>query len=104
MKSIDCCVALTVAHSAKEATTIAETLVDEMLVASVSIVSGVASTYYWQGKRRRVKEWLLIMKMRQDRVFRLKQRLPQLRSYTCPDLVILPIIDGHPDYLAWLRQ
>ena len=103
-RSPDYCVAITATGSAKEATKIAETLVDEGLVACVNIVPGVESVYFWQGKRCREKEWLLIMKARQARVDQLKTRLPQLHSYTCPELIVLPITDGLPAYLDWLKQ
>lgn len=100
----DYCIALTTTSSAKEARKIADALVDEGLVACVNIIPGVESVYFWQGKRCRAKEWLLLMKTRKVRIDQLKARLPQLHSYVCPELIVLPITDGLPAYLDWLTR
>lgn len=99
----DYCIAFTTTGSSKEASRIAEALVDEGLVACVNIIPHVESVYFWQGKRCREKEHLLIMKTRRERIDALKVRLPQLHSYSCPELIFVPIEDGLTAYLDWLR-
>ncbi|MBI2346787.1 MAG: divalent-cation tolerance protein CutA [Deltaproteobacteria bacterium] len=99
----DFCVALTTTNSSKEASKIAESLVDERLAACVNVISGVESIYFWEGKRCHEKEWLLVVKLRANRVPELKRRLPQLHSYSSPELIVLQITDGLSEYLSWLR-
>lgn len=100
----DYCVALTTTGSSKEASHIAETLVDEGLVACVNIIPHVESVYFWQGKRCREKEWFLIIQMRKERIEVLKQRLLQLHSSQDPELLCLSIDDGFAAHLDWIKK
>ncbi|MBI4366012.1 MAG: divalent-cation tolerance protein CutA [Deltaproteobacteria bacterium] len=100
----DCYLVLTTTDSAAEARKIAETLVDEGLVAGVNIIPGVESIYFWRGKRRHDKEWQLLMQTRAARLANLKQRLVQLHSYANPECMIFRIDDGLPAYLDWIKQ
>lgn len=100
----DFCIVLTTTGSAKEATRIAGALVDDRLAACVNVIPRIESTYYWEGKRCREKEWLLIIKTRTERIAALKVRLQSLHSYACPELIVLPITEGLTPYLDWVRM
>lgn len=97
-------VALTTIDSPDAARKIAETLVRERVIACVNILPSVESIYEWKGKVRHETEWLLVMKTREARVARLKERLPALHPYECPELVVLPISSGLEPYLAWIKD
>ncbi len=80
----------------------ARTLVEEHLAAGGNIVPGMRSIYRWDGAVREAAEVLLILKSRTDRADRLSARIAALHPYECPCIVLLPIMGGNPDYLAWI--
>lgn len=95
-------VVLVTAGSADEADRIGRTLVEERLAACANLVPAIASRFWWQGKIEEAGEALLILKTRQDRLPRLTARVRSLHSYTVPEVIALPILDGSPDYLRWI--
>ncbi len=96
-------IALTTTDSQASAQQIAETLVREKIVACVNIMPGIESIYEWKSKLHHEHEWLLLCKTREARVVRLKERLLELHTYECPELIVLPIITGHEPYLEWIK-
>jgi periplasmic divalent cation tolerance protein len=78
------------------------TLVEERLIACGNIAPGVRSIYRWQGAVEEADEVLCFMKTTRAEVPALKARLPALHPYEVPELVVLPIEDGHQPYLAWV--
>lgn len=95
-------VVLVTAGSQEEAGRIAETLVAEMLAACVNLIPGVTSVYRWEGKVQRDREWLLVIKSRQDVLDDLVQRVLLLHSYEVPEIIALPLVGGSQDYLRWI--
>jgi len=88
---------------AASAQALARALVDERLAACVNRVPGVRSTYRWQGEVIDDGEELLLIKTTAERLPALKARLPQLHPYEVPELVAVPVVDGHDAYLDWVR-
>ncbi len=88
----------------EKAREIARTLVEEGLAACVNIVSGLTSIYRWQGQVVEDKELLLIVKTTTFRFPALRERVQSLHPYTVPEIIALPIAEGHKDYLDWLRE
>ena len=86
------------------ASALADALVREGLAACVSLVPGVVSVYRWQGEVRRDAEVLLVMKTSAARVAALCERLVFLHPYEVPEVLSLAVDDGHPPYLAWVRE
>ena len=97
-----CWVAYSTVDSHGRATALAHRLVDEQLVACVNIVGPVESVYRWQGKVEQTKEWMLMMKCSESQCEELKRALPRLHGYEVPELILLPIADGHVPYLDWI--
>jgi periplasmic divalent cation tolerance protein len=87
-----------------EAVTIAQTLVEERLAACVSIVPPVRSIYRWEGKIWDEEEFLLIIKTEKERFQNLQEKVKSLHSYSVPEIIGLPIVEGSPDYLKWLLE
>jgi periplasmic divalent cation tolerance protein len=87
---------------AEDSARIAHELVEHRLAACVNVVAGVQSTYRWEGKVETEAEHLLVIKTRRDRLPALKAAFVALHPYEVPELIILPIEDGLPSYLAWL--
>ena len=82
----------------------ASTLVDEGCAACVSILGDGESVYRWQGRVERARERQLIVKTQRARVGRLRRRVGDLHPYDTPELVVLPVVDGDPRYLAWIAE
>ena len=81
---------------------IARALVEERLAACVNRLTGMDSTYRWQGNILDEREVLLVIKTTRERFGALRQRLVELHPYEVPELVALEIRDGHSPYLDWI--
>lgn len=90
------------APSRAEAEAIGRALVEARLAASVNIVPGVSSFFWWEGALRESDEAMLWAKTRADRIAPLTAKVKALHSYDCPCVIALPITGGNPDYLAWI--
>lgn len=85
------------------AQSLARQLLERRLVACVNLVPQVTSMYWWEGKIQEDSEVLLIAKTRAERVEELKRVVPELHPYDVPELVVLPVEDGLPAYLSWVK-
>jgi periplasmic divalent cation tolerance protein len=90
--------------STTEASRLAHALVEERLAACVNQIGPIQSVYRWEGKLEQSEEQLLIIKTRKELFPALERRVRELHSYSVPEIVALPIIDGSPDYLRWLGE
>ena len=83
---------------------IARTVVGERLAACANLLGAIQSVYWWEGKICEGKEVALVLKTSNARKTELIDRIKQLHSYDCPCVVCLPIADGNPDFLNWIRE
>ena len=90
------------AGSPAEGDRLARALVDERLAACVNRIATVQSVYRWEGKLEQSEEQLLIIKTQRRLFAALEKRVRELHSYSVPEVVALPIIEGSQDYLRWL--
>lgn len=90
--------------SAEEGGRLSYTLVEERLAACVNRIRQVQSVYRWEGKIEESNEELLIIKTKRELFPRLKQRIRELHSYAVPEIIALPILEGHASYLEWLDE
>jgi len=91
-------------ESAEEGKRLASALVEERLAACVNRLGPVQSTYRWKGQVERSEEHLLIIKTSEGLFDRLKKRVQELHSYSVPEVIALPIVDGNEGYLKWLED
>ena len=49
-------------------------------------------------------EELLIIKTEQRMIEQVMSRITELHSYKVPEIIVLPIIEGHQPYLDWISQ
>ena len=87
-----------------EAESIARNLIDNRLAACVNVVPGLLSYYRWQGKVENDTELLLMIKTAGNLIDEVRNALETLHSYDLPEMIVLPIIGGSPNYLEWLEQ
>ena len=80
----------------------ASALVQERLAACVNVLPNVRSIYTWEGKIERADERQLLIKTRTDRVHDLETRLKALHRYEIPEFLVIPVMDGSREYLAWI--
>ena len=95
---------LSTCPDAETAAKIAHVLVEERLAACVNRLSGIQSTYSWQGEIHEDVEVLLLIKTTRERFAALRGRLMELHPYEVPELIALDIIDGSPAYLDWIAR
>lgn len=100
---MDCCITLTTASSEAEADTIASTLIAAKLAACVSIYP-IKSVYTWKGSVQRDQEWQLVIKTQPNKFEALSAKVKALHSYEVPELLMLRVEQGSPDYLGWLAE
>lgn len=86
-----------------EAARIAQEIVTSRLAACVNIVKDIRSIYRWQGKIEDQGEVLMIVKTRIDLFGELKKRVKELHSYSVPEIIALPVVEGSEEYLNWLK-
>jgi periplasmic divalent cation tolerance protein len=86
-----------------QAEAVARALLEKRLAACVNIVANVRSLYWWQGKLEDDAESLLVIKTSADKVDALIAAVNEVHPYDTPELLALPVDEGNPAYLDWLR-
>src|SRR5574341_1428656 len=92
------------AGSGEEADRLAQALVGEHLAACVNRIRSIRSVYRWQGKVEQSDEELLIIKTRRQLFSALERRVKELHSYSVPEIIAVPVLEGSVEYLSWLRE
>ncbi len=80
----------------------ARALVGVRLAACVNILPGVQSVYRWQGTVEEANEVTLLVKSTQRLYPQLQQAIVAAHPYDLPEVIALPLADGHAPYLHWI--
>jgi periplasmic divalent cation tolerance protein len=104
MPDTDAIVVFMTAANGEEASRLAEMLVGAHLAACVQILPEMESVYRWQGKIVRQSEILLIAKTTRAKFVELEREVRALHSYDTPEIIAVPVVDGSPSYLQWLKD
>jgi periplasmic divalent cation tolerance protein len=75
-------------------------LVRAQVAACVTLLPSAESIYFWEGKIEHSQEVQAVFKTADFPAFELKLR--ELHPYDLPEMIALPILEGSPDYLAWM--
>ena len=97
-------VILVTAGTLRESKKIARHLVEERLAACINITAPVQSLYRWKGKVNEEREFLMVIKSSRGLFAEIQAAIRKLHSYTTPEIICLPIVDGSPDYLQWISD
>jgi periplasmic divalent cation tolerance protein len=90
--------------SKAEAEKIAQTLIEEHLIACANILGPVSSHFHWKDKIDSAEEFLMILKSRVDLFAVLEQRVRALHSYDVPEILAVPIVEGSKAYFDWMNS
>lgn len=88
--------------NAEEGQQIAQALLKQRQAACVNIVPQVNSHFWWQDKLESAEECLLVVKTKDSLLPRIVESVREIHSYSVPEIIALPIIGGHQDYLDWI--
>jgi periplasmic divalent cation tolerance protein len=97
-------IVLVTCGSLAEARRIARSAVEKKLAACANILQGVDSIYRWKGKVERAREVLVVMKTTAARLRELEREVKRRHSYELPEFVVLPLVAGSREYLAWVGE
>ena len=95
-------VVLTTAPDLAVAESLATHVVEERLGACVNVLPGVTSIYRWEDGLQRDTELLLLIKTTAGSVRALRDRIVDLHPYDVPEVLALPIAEGHGPYVDWI--
>ncbi len=92
------------APNEEEGAKIARVLVEERLAGCINIVKSIRSIYRWHENIEDDAETLMIVKT-QKRLFEsLETRVRELHSYTIPEIIAVPVVEGSRQYMNWLEE
>ena len=97
-------VVLMTAPDGETATELAEALVRARLAACANVLPGIRSVYWWEGEVERATEVLVVLKTVAERVPELVERAVELHPYDVPEVLALPVDEGHGPYLRWVED
>jgi periplasmic divalent cation tolerance protein len=97
-------IVLTTLPIESDAEQFASQLVEEKLVACVSVLPAMRSIYRWKGAVERADERQLLLKTAVAQLAALEARVRALHTYDVPEFVVIPITHGSADYLSWLAD
>jgi periplasmic divalent cation tolerance protein len=97
-------VVLVTTGSEAEARRIARALVEQELVACVNVLPSVRSIFRWEGQVVEEQEFLLVAKTVSQAFERVATAVKSMHSYSLPEVIALPIQQGLPEYLSWVRD
>lgn len=86
----------------ESAESLAQHLVEDQLAACVNILAPCRSVYRWKGSVEAADEVPLLIKTIEARYPALEAAIRERHPYEIPEIIAVPIVDGLPDYLAWL--
>jgi periplasmic divalent cation tolerance protein len=98
------CLVLTTLPDADIAAKLARNLVEARLAACVNILPSCQSIYRWQGKVHEEGEIPLVIKTTVALYPAVETYLRQNHPYDLPEIIVLDIAQGLPEYLRWIAE
>ena len=83
---------------------LARSAVEARLAACGQVGGPITSVYRWQGAVEEAEEWTVVFKTTVDRYQALERFVKEHHSYDVPEILCGPVVDGNPDYLAWVGE
>jgi len=86
------------------AESLARSLVEDRIAACVNVLPGVTSIYRWEGCVEEAEEALLVLKVPAGTADTLPAEVAIRHPYDVPEVLLLDVTGGLPEYLAWVRD
>lgn len=100
----DILVVMVTAPNQEEAERIADQAVRSHQAACATTIPLVHSTYWWEGKVVKEQETMILLKTTADKYQALQSTIKKEHSYKVPEIIAVPVKDGLPQYLEWVRS
>jgi periplasmic divalent cation tolerance protein len=100
----DLCEVTVTAPDAEWLAALARELIERRLCASAHIVSPVRSIYRWQGAIEDTTEARALLRSRRSQLPAIVRAVTRRHPYQVPNVTAVPIVDGNPRYLEWVRE
>ncbi|WP_269533096.1 divalent-cation tolerance protein CutA [Chitinimonas sp. BJYL2] len=82
---------------------LAGALIERRLAACVNLLAPARSLYRWEGKLEHATEIPMLIKTTHRAYPALENAIRELHPYQLPELLVLPVTQGLPAYLDWVR-
>jgi len=102
MPTADAVLVLTTLPISADSAAFGRALVDRRLAACVSVLPPMESTYRWKGAVEHNAERQLIIKTGAPAVDALMAAIREIHPYEVPEILVVPVTGGDPQYLEWL--
>ena len=86
----------------KDGNRMSKEILTSRLAACVTVIPGVRSMYWWEGKLAQAKEAMLVVKTTRSQYRRLERKILELHSYKVPEIIAVPVVAGLPQYIEWV--
>lgn len=83
---------------------LARLLVERRLAACVNILPAMRSIYRWEGQVEDAREVAMQIKTTAAHYAELEAAIKTAHPYAVPEIIAIPIVDGLPAYLDWIKQ
>jgi periplasmic divalent cation tolerance protein len=83
---------------------IAQSLLEQQLIACAQISGPIQSLYTWEGKMHSDEEWRLVLKTTAQVQEQLIAKVLEMHPYQTPQIIFTEVIGGHPEYLKWIQE
>jgi periplasmic divalent cation tolerance protein len=96
-------IVMTTTSSKVEAESIARALLAQRLAACIQVTQ-IQSYYTWKDSVNVDEEQLLLIKCKEADFADLQQCIKANHSYEVPEIILVPITAGLPEYFQWLSE
>lgn len=101
---MECVVVFVTCKDEAEAEKISLKLLAQRQAACVNMLKHVRSIFCWDNNIDQADEVLLSIKTRHDLFDAVKHTVKEIHSYSVPEIIALPIVEGDRDYLDWINK
>jgi periplasmic divalent cation tolerance protein len=87
----------------EQALAVGRRMVEEGLAGCINVLPSMTSVYVWKGATETSDEAVMIAKLAASGADRAVANIVANHPYETPAVLVLPVLSGSADYLAWVR-